>query len=187
MTELEIEESLFNIFKFIGDDPDREGLQKTPQRVIKAWKELFAGYSQTAEEVLNTSFSEYGTYDSIVLLKDIDFMSFCEHHFLPFSGVAHVAYLPDSKVVGLSKLARLVEMHSKRLQIQEKMTSDIAKDLFAVTECLGVGVVVEAHHSCMGCRGVKKPNALMVTSSVLGKFKTVPEVRSEWFSLLNRK
>ena len=181
-----VEKALKLIFKHIGDDPDREGLKETPKRIIKSWKELFAGYNQDKYEILNTTFKEYGDYDSIILLKDIDFMSFCEHHFLPFCGKAHVAYIPKNKgkVVGLSKLARLVDMHSKKLQIQEKMTCDITNDLTIVLDPVGAACVVEATHLCMSCRGIKKPNGKMITSSMKGVFLTEEPARNELMLLI---
>lgn len=182
--EAKIEAHLREILGFIGDDPGREGLKDTPKRIMKSWKELFAGYGQKREDILSTTFDEHGEYDNLVLLKNIDFFTFCEHHFLPFQGRAHVGYIPSESVVGLSKLARLVEMHAKRLQIQEKMTNDIAKDLQEVLKPLGVMVVIEAHHSCMGCRGVKKPNGVMTTSAVRGVFKDNPAARQEFLQLL---
>lgn len=175
---------LRDILAYIGDDPTREGLIDTPKRIVKSWKELFCGYQQKAEDVLNTTFNEHGEYDSLILLKDIDFTTYCEHHFLMFSGKAHVGYIPNESVVGLSKLARLVELHAKRLQIQEKMTTDIANDLHRVLRPLGVAVVIEAHHSCMGCRGIRKPNASMLTSSMLGVFRSDLSTRQEFLDLI---
>lgn len=180
----EMKSDIQNIFLFIGDDPNREGLKDTPKRMVKAWKELFGGYDLKREDVLNTTFAEHGKYDSIVMLKDIDFFTFCEHHFLPFQGKAHVAYIPSDKVVGISKLARLVDMHSRKLQIQEKMTMDIANDLFEVLTPQGVAVILEAHHSCMGCRGIKKPNGKMITSRMMGIFETDLNARNELMQLL---
>lgn len=182
-----IHTALQDVFNFIGDDPLREGLKETPKRMIKSWSELFSGYSMKREDVLTTTFSEHGDYDQVVMLRNIDFFTFCEHHFLPFQGRATVGYIPSGGVVGLSKLARLVDMHAKRLQIQEKMTNDIANDLDEVLKPLGVMVVIEAHHSCMGCRGVKKPRGIMTTSAVRGVFKTDMGARQEFLQLMNRE
>lgn len=170
----------------IGEDPQREGLQDTPNRVVKSWKELFSGYTQNADEILSTTFDNDGpfSYDGLVLLKDIPFNSMCEHHMLPFIGVAHVAYLPNKRVVGLSKLARLVDMFSRRLQIQEQLTSQIAQTLLAKLESHGVAVVIEAHHQCMSCRGVMKSGTKMVTSSLCGPFFNDPAARAEFYSLI---
>lgn len=186
MQDKELEPLLKQIFLHIGDDPDREGLKDTPKRIIQSWKELFSGYKMDREEVLKTTFNEHGGYDQIVMLHNIDFFTYCEHHFLPFQGKAHIGYIPDKSVVGLSKLARLVDMHSKRLQIQEKMTGDIATDIDEVLNPVGVIVVLDAHHSCMGCRGIKKPNAIMTTSSLKGVFRDNMNARQEFLSLLLR-
>lgn len=167
----------------IGEDPTREGLKDTPKRVVKSWGELFRGYKQNPEEILSTCFTE-GACDEIVILKDIQFSSMCEHHMLPFVGVAHVGYLPNNRVVGLSKLARLVDCFAKRLQIQEQFTQQIAKSIETVLRPLGVMVVVYAHHQCMSCRGVEKQNTVMVTSSVRGVFRDEPAARSEFLSLI---
>ena len=185
----EVKAFLKEVLRFIGDDPDRDGLQDTPSRIIKSWGELFIGYKQTRDQILKTTV-ENNNYEQAVLLKNIDFGSFCEHHFLPFVGVAHVAYIPnpeESKVVGLSKLARLVDMHAKRLQIQEKMTADIATDLWEVLKPKGAAVIIEAHHSCMGCRGVKKPNGVMVTSHLLGLYKDDASARAELYNMIRGK
>jgi GTP cyclohydrolase I len=169
----------------IGEDPNREGLQNTPKRVVKSWAELYSGYKETPEEILSTVFKD-GACDEMVLLKEIDFTSTCEHHMLPFLGKAHVAYIPNGRVVGLSKLARLVECFAKRLQIQEKLTQQIAKALETHLKPLGVGVVIEAHHQCMSCRGIKKNGTIMVTSSMLGEFRKSGTVRAEFLSLLKK-
>jgi GTP cyclohydrolase I len=171
------------MLEYIGENPDREGLLKTPHRVVKSWKELFAGYKQDPEEILSTVFED-GSCDEMVILRDIEFTSTCEHHMLPFIGKAHVAYLPSGKVVGLSKLARLVDCFGKRLQIQEKMTQEIAKAIETHLKPNGVAVVVAAHHQCMSCRGVGKKNTTMITSSMLGAFRDDPAVRGEFLSLI---
>lgn len=167
----------------IGEDPNREGLLDTPARVVKSWAELYAGYSQNSEEILSTVFED-GACDEMVILKDIEFSSMCEHHVLPFIGKAHIGYLPDGKVVGLSKLARLVDCFSKRLQIQEKMTTDISDAIEIHLKPKGVAVIVEAHHQCMSCRGVGKKNTTMITSSMLGAFRNNQAARGEFLSLI---
>lgn len=171
--------------KAIGEDPTREGLLDTPKRVVKSWKELYAGYKQDPKAILSTVFED-GSCDEMVILKDIEFSSTCEHHCLPFIGKAHVAYLPAGKVVGLSKLARLVDCYAKRLQIQEKLTSQIAHAIDEHLAPNGVAVIVEAHHQCMSCRGIGKKNTTMVTSSMLGQFREDPAVRAEFLSLVKR-
>ncbi len=167
----------------IGENPDREGLQDTPKRVVKSWKELYAGYGEDPREILSTVFED-GACDEMVILKDIDFQSMCEHHVLPFRGKAHVAYLPNGKVVGLSKLARLVDCYARRLQIQEKMTRQIAEAVEQHLNPKGVAVVIEAHHQCMSCRGVKKNGTTMITSSMLGAFRNQSEARAEFLSFV---
>lgn len=167
----------------LGEDPDREGLADTPRRVAKMYRELFAGISVDPAVHLQRVFHEH--YDEVVLLRDIDFHSLCEHHLLPFHGVAHVAYLPDDKVVGLSKLARTVDAFARRPQVQERMTCQIADALMKHLAPKGVVVVVEAEHLCMKMRGVQKPNGTMVTSAVRGVFKESAAARAEVMSLIN--
>jgi GTP cyclohydrolase I len=167
----------------IGEDPFREGLLDTPKRVVKSWRELYRGYSEDPKEILSTVFED-GTCEEMVLLRDVQFNSMCEHHMLPFIGTAHVAYIPNGKVVGLSKLARLVDCFSRRLQIQEKMTMQIAQALQDYLEPLGSAVIVKAHHQCMSCRGVRKTGTTMLTSSMLGVFKTDPDRRREFIAML---
>lgn len=169
--------------ELIGEDPNREGLLDTPKRVEKSWLELYKGYKQDPKEILSTVFED-GSCDEMVILKDIEFTSMCEHHVLPFKGKAHVAYVPNGKVVGLSKLARLVDCFSKRLQIQEKMTQQISKEIEKHLNPKGVAVVVEAHHQCMSCRGVGKQNSVMITSSMLGEFRDSIQARNEFLCLL---
>ncbi len=171
-----------HFLKIIGEDPNREGLLDTPKRVVKSWNELYAGYKQKDHEILSTMFNE--KCDQMVILKDITFSSMCEHHILPFIGKAHIGYLPKEKVVGLSKLARLVEMYAKRLQIQEKMTREIANSIMKHLNPLGVGVIIEAHHQCMSCRGVNKQHTTMITSEMLGMFRDDANVRREFLSLI---
>lgn len=165
----------------IGDDPSRDGLKDTPERVVRSWKELFSGYDQDPSKL----FKVFDVaYDQMVVVKDVDFVSFCEHHLLPFEGVAHVAYIPAGKVVGLSKIARVVDVFARRLQVQERLTNEIG-DCIAEHLCpKGVGVVLEAHHSCMSCRGVKKRNAKMITSYLSGVLRDEPDCRAEFLSLV---
>ena len=162
----------------------REGLEDTPKRVIEAFEELYNGYSMDADTLLDATFNAEG-YDGIVLLRDIEFHSTCEHHMLPFTGAAHVAYIPIEKIVGISKLARLVDLHSKRLQNQERITKSIADDLERVLKPLGCAVIIEAKHGCMQCRGVKKQNPVMSTSSMKGVFFDNSEARTELLQLIN--
>ena len=162
----------------------REGLVDTPKRVINAFEELYNGYSMDAETLLDATFNAEG-YDGIVLLRDIEFHSTCEHHMLPFAGAAHVAYIPIENIVGISKLARLVDLHSKRLQNQERITKSIADDLERVLKPLGCAVIIEGKHGCMQCRGVKKQNSVMSTSTMKGVFFDNPEARSELLRLIN--
>lgn len=179
-----MEEAVKKIIAAIGDDPEREGVLDTPSRVVKSWKELYSGYGQDYKEILSRDFDGSG-YDEMVILRDIELHSTCEHHMLPFYGKVHIAYIPKQRVVGLSKLARLADCFSKRLQIQEKLTRQIAE---AIQECLdpiGVGVVIEAKHFCMLSRGVGKQNSVMTTSALLGRFKE-SDVRSEFFNLISK-
>ena len=162
----------------------REGLEDTPKRVIEAFEELYNGYSMDADTLLDATFNAEG-YDGIVLLRDIEFHSTCEHHMLPFTGAAHVAYIPIEKIVGISKLARLVDLHSKRLQNQERITKSIADDLERVLKPLGCAVIIEAKHGCMQCRGVKKQNSVMSTSSMKVVFFDNSEARTELLQLIN--
>ena len=174
------------IIKLIGEDPNREGLRKTPERFEKALKFLTSGYLQNAENILNgATFSV--AYDEMVVVKDIEFFSLCEHHLLPFFGKAHVAYLPTKKVIGLSKVARLVNMFARRLQIQERLTNQIASAIQQKIAPLGVGVVVEARHLCMVMRGVEKQNSQTVTSAMLGAFRENVQTREEFLSLIRDK
>jgi GTP cyclohydrolase I len=171
------------LLRRIGEDPDREGLRETPNRVIRSWKELFSGYAQSAEDVLVTQFHAE-EYDEIVLLRDIDFYSTCEHHMLPFCGKAHVAYIPEDKIVGLSKLARLVDVFARRLQVQERLTQQIASELQRVLRPKGVAVMIEASHQCMSCRGVRKQSGKTITSCLVGAFKENFASRTEFLSLV---
>jgi GTP cyclohydrolase I len=177
-----IERAVREILFSIGEDPDREGLLKTPNRVARAYAELMAGMSEDPRVHLQTVFNE--RYDEVVLLRDIEFHSVCEHHLLPFVGKAHVAYLPDGKVVGLSKLARLVEGYARRPQVQERLTTQIADALMEALSPAGAACVIEATHTCMTIRGVRKPGSIMVTSALRGIFKDNPPSRHEILSLI---
>ena len=180
----EAEEAVKTLIRWAGDDPGREGLKDTPSRVVRSYEEFFSGYDADPKLILQRTFEEVQGYDEIVLLRDIRFESHCEHHMAPIIGKAHVAYLPDSRVVGISKLARLVEAYSKRLQIQEKMTSQIAGAINEILLPLGTAVVVEAAHQCMTTRGVKKSGVTMVTSRMLGAFRENGETRREFLSMV---
>lgn len=175
------------LLAFAGDDPDREGLLETPDRVVRSWDEFFAGYFEDPVEILSRTFEETDGYDEMVILRDIPFNSHCEHHIRPIIGHAHIAYLPDKRVVGISKLARVLEVYAKRLQIQEKMTAQIANAINDVLAPKGVGVVIEATHECMTTRGVNKQGVSMVTSTLLGTFKQDPRTRSEFLRLIGRE
>jgi len=171
------------ILKEVGEDVEREGLERTPDRVAKALRYLTSGYEQDAKEILNDAmFVE--DYDEMVIVKDIDFSSLCEHHLLPFIGKCHVAYMPGRKIVGLSKIPRLVEMFSRRLQVQERLTTQIAGTINEVLQPRGVAVVMEAVHLCMLMRGVEKQNSKAITSAMLGSFRDNPETRAEFMGLI---
>ena len=177
-----LERAVREILLAVGEDPDREGLLKTPNRVARAYGELMAGLQDDPKRHLKTVFTE--RYDEVVLLRDIEFHSLCEHHLLPFTGKAHVAYLPDGKVVGLSKLARLVEGYARRPQVQERLTTQIADALMDELQPLGAACVIEATHTCMTIRGAKKHGAIMVTSALRGIFKENPSSRAEMLALM---
>ena len=179
------EEAVRTLIRWAGDNPGREGLLGTPARVVRAYEEWFAGNFEDPREYLKRTFEEVAGYDEIVLLRDIRFVSHCEHHIAPIIGRVHIGYLPRDRVVGISKLARLVEVYAKRLQVQEKMTAEIARCLNSVLRPFGVGVVVEAAHQCMTTRGVHKPDVTMVTSCMLGSFRTRAETRQEFLSAIN--
>ena len=181
----EAEAAVRLLIEWAGDDPNREGLRATPGRVVRSFEEFFQGYETDHVELLQRTFEETEGYDEMVVLKDIRFESHCEHHMAPIIGKAHVAYLPKSRVVGISKLARLVEVYSRRLQIQEKMTVQIANTLNEVLQPRGVGVVIEAAHQCMTTRGVHKPGVSMVTSHMLGGFRHDPSTRREFLAIIN--
>lgn len=182
----ELEESVRDILRLIGEDPGREGLARTPHRVARAWEFLTSGYRQDVRKILNGAiFTE--KYDEMVIVKDIDFFSLCEHHLLPFYGKAHVAYIPKGKILGLSKIPRIVEVFSRRLQVQERMTQQIADTLFEALEPDGVAVVIEARHLCMMMRGVEKQNSAATTSAMLGSFRDDERTRNEFLKLVDSK
>ncbi len=180
----EAEEAVRTLLRWAGDDPTREGLVGTPDRVVRAYGEWFAGYWEDPAEILLRTFEEVEGYDELVVLRDIRFESFCEHHMAPIIGVAHIGYLPNKRVVGISKLARVLEVFAKRFQIQETMTSQVAQTIQQVLEPRGVGVIVKAAHQCMTTRGVHKPGVTMMTSKMVGAFREDPKTREEFMSLV---
>lgn len=183
-TQAEAEAAVRTLLRWAGDDPDREGLCETPARVAAAYREWFAGYAQDPVDYLQRTFEEVEGYDEMVVLRDIRYESFCEHHLAPIIGVAHVGYIPTDRVVGISKLARVVEAYAKRLQVQEKMTAQIARSIEEVLKPLGVAVVVEGEHHCMSTRGVHKPGVTMVTSTMLGAFRENATTRREFLDYI---
>lgn len=185
-TKAEAEEAVRTLLRWAGDDPHREGLQETPSRVVKAYTEFFSGYAHNPDSLLSRTFSEVDGYHDIVLLRDIRFESHCEHHLAPIIGRAHVAYLPHQRVVGISKLARVVDTYARRLQIQERLTAQIANTINTVLKPHGVAVVIEATHQCMTTRGVHKHNVSMITRSLLGVFETNKDMRQELIAIMNR-
>jgi GTP cyclohydrolase IA len=184
VTREEAETAVRTLIRWAGDDPDREGLRATPSRVVRAYEEWFSGYKDHPRDYLKRTFEETGGYDEVVVLRDIRFESFCEHHMCPIIGKVHIGYLPRNRVVGISKLARLVEVYSKRLQIQEKLTAEIATCVDEVLKPHGVAVVAEATHQCMTTRGIHKPGVSMVTSRMLGVFRDHAETRHEFLSAI---
>lgn len=180
----EAEDAVRTLLRWAGDDPAREGLLDTPARVVRSYEEFFSGYGVDPEELLKRTFEETDGYDEMVLLKDIRFESHCEHHMAPIIGKVHIAYLPRTRVIGISKLARLVELYAKRLTIQEKMTSQIANALNEILQPEGVAVVIEAAHQCMTTRGIHKPGVTMVTSRMLGAFRDNPSTRREFLAMV---
>ena len=180
----EAEAAVRTLIRWSGDDPDREGLRDTPKRVVRSYEEYYSGYDVDAVELLSRTFEETDGYDEMIVLRDIRFASHCEHHMVPIIGKVHVGYLPRRRVVGISKLARLVDAFASRLQIQEKLTAQIANTISDVLEPDGVGVVVEAAHQCMTTRGVRKPGAALVTSRMLGSFRSDPATRREFLSMI---
>jgi GTP cyclohydrolase I len=184
MADNSLETRVAEILRLVGEDPQREGLCKTPERVARSLRYLTKGYAEDPKTVINGAmFVE--DYSEMIVLKDIDFFSMCEHHILPFFGTAHVAYIPKHRIVGISKLARLVEVYSRRLQVQERLTTQVANMLMDELDPLGVGVVVRAEHLCMRMRGVEKQNSVVVTSAMLGVFRTHQETRQEFMTLVN--
>lgn len=183
-TQAEAEDAVRTLIRWAGDDPAREGLLDTPRRVVKSYREFFSGYAADPAEILTRTFSETDGYDEMIVLKDIRFESHCEHHMAPIIGRAHIAYLPRKRVVGISKLARLLDCYAKRLQIQEKLTAQIANTLNEELQPRGVAVVIDASHQCMTTRGVHKAGTSMVTSRMLGAFRTDPSTRREFLAFI---
>lgn len=182
----EAEEAVRTLIRWAGDNPNREGLIDTPHRVVSAFNEFFSGYKENPEKVLSRTFEEVGGYKEIILLRDIRFESHCEHHMVPIIGKAHIAYLPNTRIVGISKLARIVEIFAKRLQIQERMTAEIANTIQKVLKPQGVAVIIEASHQCMTTRGVHNTGVSMVTKQMLGIFEHDINAKTELLTLLNR-
>ena len=180
----EAKEAVKTMLAWAGDNPNREGLIETPERVVSAYEEFFAGYDMDPDEILDKTFEEVAGYDEMVIVKDVRLESHCEHHMVPFIGIAHVAYIPHKRVVGISKLARIVDVYAKRLQTQETMTAQIADTIQRVLEPRGVAVVIDAEHQCMTTRGVHKSETSTVTSRMLGIFRTDERTRSEFMNLI---
>jgi GTP cyclohydrolase I len=185
LTQSQIEQAFREVFRWIGEDPDRDGLRETPSRLVRAFQEYFSGYRQDPEQILQKTFEEVDGYDEMVVLRGIPFESHCEHHVAPIIGRAWVAYVPDRRVVGISKLARVVEVYAKRLQIQERLTAQIANTINEVLRPQGVGVVVKAAHHCMSSRGVHLHGTDLVTSRMLGCFRDSPMTRQEFLSMVH--
>ncbi len=183
-TQNDAENAVRTLIAYAGDDPTREGLVETPARVVRSYQQFFRGYEENADELLTKTFEEVEGYDEMVTVRDICLHSHCEHHMVPFIGVAHVGYLPNKRVVGISKLARVVEVYARRLQIQEKLTVQIADTIARVLEPRGVAVVIEAKHQCMTTRGVMKPSAATVTSRMTGAFRKNSDTRREFLSMI---
>ena len=186
-TQADAEAAVRVLIEWAGDDPTREGLIDTPERVARSYRELFSGYDVDPRDYLKRTFDEVGGYDELVVLKDIRVVSFCEHHLLPVTGRAHVGYLPSKRVVGISKLARVVHGFARRLQIQEKLTAEIAEAIQDILEPAGVGVVIEAEHSCMTLRGVNTTGSLLTTSRLLGVIRDDPRTREEFLGMVHGK
>ncbi|MDB3955694.1 GTP cyclohydrolase I FolE [Alphaproteobacteria bacterium] len=184
-TREEAMEAVKTMLAWAGDDPTREGLLETPKRVVKAYEEFFSGYNMDPDEILNKTFEEVAGYDEMIIIKDIRLESHCEHHMVPILGKAHLAYIPNNRVVGISKLARIVDVYGKRLQTQETMTAQIANSIQRVLDPKGVAVVVDAGHQCMTTRGIHKTNATTITSQMLGVFRSDYRTRSEFMNLIN--
>ena len=186
VSDQEAEEAFKTILTWIGEDPNREGLLETPKRVVKAFKEYFGGYTQDAEQILEKTFGDVEGYDDMVVEKNISVSSHCEHHMAPIVGIAHVAYIPKERVVGLSKLARVVEVFSKRLQTQERLTMQVAKALMESLDAKGVAVTIDAAHQCMTMRGIKKENATTVTNYFLGQFKEDLSIQNRYLRFISK-
>jgi len=186
VSDKEAEEAFKTILTWIGEDPSREGLIETPKRVVKAFKEYFAGYAEDADKILEKTFGDVEGYDDMVVEKNISVSSHCEHHMAPIVGTAHVAYIPNERVVGLSKLARVVEVFSKRLQTQERLTMQIAKALMTSLDAKGVAVTIDASHQCMTMRGIKKENATTVTNYFLGQFKEDLSIQNRYLRFISK-
>jgi len=184
-TREEAMEAVKVMLAWAGDDPTREGLLETPKRVVKAYEEFFSGYNMDPDEILNKTFEEVAGYDEMIIIKDIQLESTCEHHMAPILGKAHVAYIPNKRVVGISKLARIVDVYGKRLQTQETMTAQIADSIQRVLDPKGVAVVIDAAHQCMTTRGVHKENSTTITSRMIGVFRSDYRTRSEFMNLIN--
>ena len=184
VSRTDAEEAVRTLLRWSGENPEREGLLDTPKRVVKAYEDWFSGYAMDPDDYLARTFEEVCGYDEMIVLRDIQFESHCEHHMAPIIGRAHVGYLPDGKVVGISKLARVVNAFARRLQVQESMTAQIAHCIQDVLKPLGVGVIVEAEHQCMTTRGVHKHGVSMITSQLLGQFRSDPRTRSEFMSIV---
>ena len=180
----EAEAAVRTLIEWAGDDPDREGLVDTPERVVRAYEEFFAGYFEDPVAMLKTTFEETADYDEMIVMRDIRLESHCEHHIVPILGKVHIGYLPSNRVVGISKLARVVEVFAKRMQIQERLTAQIGDTIQEVLQPRGVGVVIEAAHQCMTTRGVRKPGVSMVSSHMLGSFRDDPTTRQEFLSII---
>jgi|TARA_B110000196_G_scaffold154458_1_gene133030 GTP cyclohydrolase I len=186
VSDKEAEEAFKTILVWIGEDPSREGLLETPKRVVKAFKEYFSGYAQDAEQILDKTFGDVEGYDDMVVEKNISVASHCEHHMAPIVGTAHVAYIPNQRVVGLSKLARVVEVFSKRLQTQERLTMQVAQALMISLDAKGVAVTIDAAHQCMTMRGIKKENATTVTNYFLGQFKEDLSIQNRYLRFISK-
>ena len=185
VNKAQAEDAVRTLLRWAGEDPDREGLLETPKRVVEAYSDWFSGYAIDPRAYLKRTFEEMGGYDEMVVLRDIEFESHCEHHMAPIIGRAHVGYLPTTKVVGISKLARVVDVFARRFQVQEKMTAEIARCINDVLQPRGVGVVIEAAHECMTTRGVHKRGVSMITSKMLGSFRTDARTRSEFLTFID--
>lgn len=185
-TREQAERAVRTLIEFVGENPEREGLLDTPKRVVKSYEELFSGYLEDPADFLARTFSEVEDYDEIVLLRDVRFESFCEHHMLPIIGTCHIAYFPKDRVVGISKLARVIDAYAKRMQIQERLTAQIAQAIDTVLEPHGVAVMIQSEHHCMSTRGVHKPGVGMITTRMLGCFKDDADRRREFYQLIDR-